>query len=277
MSGGGLAWSTLWILGMNRLLKTVWTASRSFMKDSVDFLYPPCCPWCGCFQNQVSPQKTHGGFCTDCCQRIAPHLPDRCDRCSAPVGPYLVTTEGCFDCKAGVRRYERTFSLGTYQGDLKRLIQRCKRGSRSLAVAAAGLLMEQTQAQLRQESFHLILPVPHHWFDRVCRRDSVADILAEEFSRHLGIPTDRQILFKSKWTRPQQGKTAAQRRSSLKAAFSVNRFAKLTGLRVLLTDDVLTSGTTANRSIQVLQQAGVQSVHVAVLARTLLSGHKGIP
>ncbi|HWL07105.1 MAG TPA: double zinc ribbon domain-containing protein [Planctomicrobium sp.] len=237
-------------------------------QGGLDFIFPPACRWC----DKIVGSDRRGAMLCDACQTaIAPRLENRCLRCSAPAGPYQKTDHGCPHCRPHPRLFEETVSLGQFHGELERLCYRCKRArSRPLAAACAQLLFEREQERLRSWNIDLIVPVPHFWIDRVWQENTVSNTLAEELSRFLMVSTDRHILFKLKWTQKQQGKTATVRRQNLKDAFRVHPKARLSGLRLLVTDDVLTSGTTANRVASVLLEAGAKSVSVAVLARTIL-------
>ncbi len=239
----------------------------SYCREALGFLYPLCCPWCGCVLKDGV--QTH--LCENCQQKIAPLHANRCRRCSATVGPFVNTDNGCSHCSSDRLHFESVISLGNYDGELKKVCLRCKQVSlRPLVSACGSLLFEREKSTIESWKVDLVIPVPHHWTDRLRQQDPVANTLADELARIIGVPTDRHLLFKRKRTEKQQGKSATDRRRNLQGAFCVHPRARLSGLRVLLTDDVLTSGTTASRVTRVLVEAGVKTVFVAVLARTLL-------
>ncbi len=241
--------------------------AQRLTSDVADFLYPPACLNCG---GDIAAGKTRS-FCQDCFQKISVPLQNRCERCSAPVGPHVNTASGCLHCKSVNPQYRQTISIGVYEETLKQVCRRCKtRHRRPLTAACSRLLLEQHHATLRDWDVHLVLPVPHHWTDRLRFVDQPAETIAEEFARFLMVPADRHILFKVRRTRKQHELTASARRNNLRGAFQVNSSARLKGLRILITDDVMTTGTTANRLTRLLLDAGAEAVYVAVLARVLL-------
>ncbi|SFI27138.1 ComF family protein [Planctomicrobium piriforme] len=247
------------------MLLRQWTGR--LCRDAMDFLYPIGCLWCG--QQLSRADGSAGDLCTKCRITIAPHLGNCCQRCSAAVGPYIKTDEGCVHCQRDRLHFERAISLGSYEGELRRACLRCKQpGQRPLTTALTMELCQREQNLLKDWQIDLVVPVPHHWTDRVRIADHAADAVSDQISRFLMVPVDRHILAKQKRTPKQHELTATQRRNNLRGAFQVNRSARLSGVRVLLTDDVLTTATTANRATRMLLDAGASSVHVAVLARS---------
>jgi ComF family protein len=118
----------------------------------------------------------------------------------------------------------------------------------------------------REKRFDLIVPLPLHWWKRWQRGFNQTDLLASEIARRWNVPV-RRIVRRRKRTTPQAGLTNAQRRLNVRAAFAVSR-TRLDGLRVLLVDDVLTTGATAGACARALKQAGAAHVTLLALART---------
>lgn len=234
---------------------------------AIDFIYPRCCCWCRCLlPDQTSRQDR---FCLACMRIVAPEITDRCQRCSAPVGPHLETSRGCLHCKRQTRRYRDAISLGPYADELRHACLICKRSRHStLASALSDLLCSRHGDLMRNWKCDVVMPVPHHWFDRILR-DHPASIMAERISRNLHLPLERQTLRKVRRTRKQQELSASAREGNLKKAFRVTWKSHLKGKRILLVDDVLTTGITADRCTRVLMDAGATEVHVAVLARSI--------
>ncbi len=132
----------------------------------------------------------------------------------------------------------------------------------------AQLLSERIAAEM-SSPYDLAVGVPHHWSQRLGRRADSAELLADVISRQLRIPCDRFLLVKSRRTARQATLTPAQRRKNLRAAFRLRDRKHVAGKRILLIDDVLTTGTTANRIAKLLRESGAESIIVAVLARGL--------
>jgi len=246
-------------------LASGWTLAR--FQSGLDFIYPKSCHWCHELLPEQASQTER--FCQRCRQDLAPHFPHRCQRCSAPVGPYLDTSNGCIHCQREKGRFSTIASLGPYQNALRLACLKGKqRGQTSLANALTELLCQQHAEQIRSWGADLVVPVPHHWRDRL-RSDHASVAVAESLGRFLKVPVARHILRKVRKTRKQQKLPASARKDNLKAAFQVARSVRLEGKTILLADDILTTGITADRCASVLLNAGAARVDVAVLARAI--------
>src|SRR3954447_6260211 len=90
---------------------------RRSLRDVADFLYPPTCALCRRSSEAIDTLPL--SLCDDCRAGVAPTLPNRCHRCSAPVGPYVDTKRGCIHCQNDRFAFERVASLGIYDGLLR--------------------------------------------------------------------------------------------------------------------------------------------------------------
>ncbi|MEX1096485.1 MAG: phosphoribosyltransferase family protein, partial [Planctomycetales bacterium] len=113
-----------------------------------------------------------------------------------------------------------------------------------------------------------VVPVPHHWTDRLRGRPNAAETVALVLARRLRVEFAGSILCKTRRTPAQASLTPAQRRTNLRRAFRA-RGRIPAGITVLLVDDILTTGTTAHEAARHLRSAGAERVLVAVLARGL--------
>jgi ComF family protein len=111
-----------------------------------------------------------------------------------------------------------------------------------------------------------VVPVPLHWRRRLSRRYNQSDALAQRIARRLGVPCASGHLRRVQATPFQTRQTPAQRRENLRKVFRA--YGRLDGKRVLLVDDVLTTGSTASEAAKVLKKQGAARVIVAVLARS---------
>lgn len=239
----------------------------SLLKAGIDFLYPPACLWCKCLL--PSRWTLAPGLCSTCLDRVAPEVKNRCQRCSAPIGPHLQSQKGCIHCSRDQRRYERVISLGAYEGELRRACLSCKhRYEPSLTIALVRLLVERSRPFFDEFQPDIVLPVPHHWVDRF-RSSHVANTIAERLGHELGIRCRLTTLRKIRWTPKQQGLPASRRLKNVRGAFRARHSRSIAGKRVLLADDVLTTGSTADQCAAALLEAGASQVCVAVLARSI--------
>lgn len=243
-----------------------------FTRAGIDFLYPPVCPLC---QQEVSPTEARfrGGFCTTCREGLARRQGGTCLRCGGTIGPYLDPTAGCSYCKDEKYVFERVIRLGVYEDLLQSACLRGKHaGSESLLRGLASLLWDMESQAFLESQIDLVIPVPVFWQQRIFRSHDTTETLGLVWSRQLKRPLARHILKKSRRTESQATLGPHERRHNLRNAFAVRRPARLKGACVLLVDDVMTTGATANESAKVLKKAGAERVVVAVLARGL--GHR---
>ena len=170
------------------------------------------------------------------------------------------------DCRVSTRCIRTDPDAGT----LRQLVHLFKYGGVRPQAGAFGRLMEQ--ALPRETTFDVIVPMPLHWFKKWQRGFNQSDILAREIGKKWNVPV-RSVIRRKKATRPQAGLTNAKRRANMQGAFQIAgkkamRGKPLAGMRVLLVDDVVTTGATASACARVLKRAGAPHVALLALART---------
>lgn len=197
----------------------------------------------------------HAWLCEACAENW-PALPGACcPRCACPLD-----ARGCPDCEIGEWAFEATFADALYRGVARQAIAALKyRGTRALAP----LLAARLAARLPEEAW-LVVPVPIARARRRTRGYNQAALLARALARR------RRWRYADVLQRraadPQQTLGRAARLANLDGAFNCRR--ALDGARVLLVDDVMTSGATAHHAAVALRRAGAARVAVAVVART---------
>lgn len=239
--------------------------TTTFAGHVVDFLFPPQCPVCG---NETDREGAVETLCRACVAALGPVAADRCRRCSAPVGPHLDTSAGCVHCSGDVYSFERAMSLGTYRDWLRTAVLSAKQsGGGPAAAALARVFCNREESELRRLGIDLIVPVPHHWWDRTTRAHLAPVTLSRIIANRLRIRWRGGTLRKVRHTPKQVDLTPTDRRRNLRGAFRVARRSRLAGRTILLVDDVLTTGTTAHCATRALKQAGAEPVYVAAMAR----------
>ena len=206
--------------------------------------------------------------CGDCLQSGHPFTGLECDKCGlflqAPA--LLHGTLNCGLCRRGAFVFEQARSFGWYDGTLRLLIQCLKYdGFRPLA-KPLGRHLANSAGRLREKSFDLILPVPLHRKRQHMRGFNQAALLGARLSKILGIPMGDDCV-RVRDTPPQTGLRAAERRKNVAGAFHVPSPERVKSRRMLLVDDVLTTGATVNSCAQSLLEAGAEAVGVVTLAR----------
>ncbi len=189
-----------------------------------------------------------------------------CVSCRTPFqNGFPLDEEGrCALCRNGLRGFDAAYSFGAYDGTLRKLIHLFKyQGIRTLAHPLANLLAD---ALPRDQRFDIIVPVPLHWRRRWTRGFNQSELLAGRLSRRTGIPV-RGALGRARATATQAGLSNTMRRRNVTAAFRCRRPEQVRGKRILLVDDVMTTGSTAAACALALKRAGAASVALLTVAR----------
>jgi predicted amidophosphoribosyltransferase len=143
--------------------------------------------------------------------------------------------------------------------------------SEEMVAALADLLWQREEEALRAARADLVIPVPHHWRENMAASPHAPETLAAVLSRRLRVDLATHILAKARRTDKQSELPSSRRRTNLKGAFHVPRrfHSDLDRRRILLVDDVLTTGTTADEATKALLAGSASSVAVTVIARAL--------
>jgi ComF family protein len=230
----------------------------------LDLVYPPTCIACQAATGEAQ------ALCARCWAGIRFIERPYCERLGTPFpvdyGGPLLSPAAIADPPV----FLRARAVAHYDDTARDLVHRLKYGDRTELALALGTHMARAGAELLAEA-HLIVPVPLHRFRLWRRRFNQAMALSAVVARHAGVPCDPFLLARVKATRQQVGLTRAQRQENLQGAFRVPLDAKprLLGRRVLLVDDVLTTGSTANAAARALLRAGAAQVDVLAFARVV--------
>lgn len=246
-------------------LKSRLTAIPFRLTRIADLAYPPCCLACKAAVDAA------GSLCPSCW--VAMPFIERpfCERLGTPfaqdLGPGLLSPAATSDPPV----FARARAVTTYdEGPARQLVQRLKYADRLDLAPAMARWMARAGAELTAES-DLVIPVPLHRFRLWSRRFNQAALLAHGVARQAGLPYAPLALRRVKRTRPQVGLTRDARAANVQGAFKVPPDAapQLAGARILLIDDVLTSGATLNAASRVLLRAGAARVDVLTFARVV--------
>jgi ComF family protein len=230
----------------------------------LNLLFPPRC---ACCEADLPAHHDDLLLCEDCRVLLGPKLWPCCPRCGAagipPGGP-----GGCRSCRKTPLKFDAAIPLGSYNDQLRRVVLRMKRPSHdSLSVAIGRLLVLRRGQQLAELRTNLVVPIPMYWARRLKRGTNSAEILAEAVGRSLGVPVGRRVLSRCRNTLSQDGLSPVQRFRNVRGAFRVRGGRHLEGIRVLLVDDILTTGATCSEAAATLKRAGAAAVAATVVAR----------
>ncbi len=231
-------------------------------KSVADTLLPRSCQGCG----EVL-EINDRGLCVLCWGGLREAIGngEYCPRCGSVVGEFTQAKGGCNKCRDLRPRYERLARVGLYRGPLGGMIRKLKfsRGTDSARLLGE-LLWGAVQAVQWPMEFELISWVPLHWWRRWCRGYDQAELLARKVGDLSGQGTYR-LLRRVRWTAPQTHLSRRDRRDNVRGAFALRPGVHVRDRKILLVDDVLTTGATANEAAGVLRKAGAE-VRVAVVA-----------
>jgi ComF family protein len=239
-------------------------AGQGALKSLLGLLYPPTCIAC-----QAATGEPHS-LCAACWSGVRFIERPFCERLGTPfavdLGQPLLSPAAIADPPV----FGRARAVAEYDGTASLLVHRPKYNDRLELAPALGTMMARGGAELLAEA-DVIVPVPLHRWRLWRRRFNQAMALAKAISAHSGVPCDPFLLARVKHTRRQVGLSKAQRQENLQGAFRVPAEvkARLEGKRVLLIDDVLTTGSTANAASRALLRSGAASVDVLAFARVV--------
>ncbi|GIX15941.1 MAG: phosphoribosyltransferase [Rhodothalassiaceae bacterium] len=233
-------------------------------------LLPATCPGCGAVV------ADGGALCAACWSALAFLVPPLCARCALP----LPQTAGdaaaapvCAGCRADPPPFARAHAAVRYDDASRALVLRLKHGDGSeLAPVLAGLMLQARAGDGPPPD--VVAAVPLHPLRRIRRRYNQAGLVAAAIAQRLRRPYLPLVVRRRRATRSQGGLSASQRRRNVAGAFDADR-ALLAGRRVLLVDDVMTTGATLRAAARACLKAGAAEVEVLVFARALPPGTGG--
>ncbi len=236
-------------------------------RQAVRFIIPADCIGCGLpLRDDPIPF-----FCRRCWNRIVPTTGPACSRCDLPFASPAATSRTpdhqCQTCLERPPAYERAWTLYPYLPPLQDAICSFKyRGKVALAKPLAALMAGALPAGLDAD---LIVPVPLHPARLRAREFNQSLLLADHLGRLLSRPVSATRLIRILATDPQTTLTRPERLRNLRQAFGVRQPEALAGRRILLVDDVFTTGATLNECAKTLLKSGAASVCALTLARTM--------
>lgn len=236
---------------------------RPFFAAALDFLFPPLCHLCRDF----IPKASTLHICPACRERLLPVASPLCVVCGIPfVG--AGDDHRCSNCITSHHHFEAARSALVYEGACRDLIHTFKyRNKTYLRRPLALLAIEHLSEFVCLRRPDLIVPVPLHCKRLRSRGFNQAVLLGEIFSTHWKIPLERHNLRRIRWTEPQINLSAGDRRANVKDAFTVQHPEQVNGRRLLLVDDVMTTGSTVEECAKVLKGAGAVDVSIVTVAR----------
>jgi len=255
------------------------------LRGTLDLLFPPRCAFCGLDLEDAARRAADADsppaaaaipgepaaagslpVCRGCLRSLSADRP-RCPQCGEPAGSHGAgqhASSACRRCRRSGPVCDGLVVLGAYSDELRSLVLRTKRPpGEPIAVALATLLASRHADRLGGWGIDCVVPVPLHWSRRLLRGTSSADEIARGLAAALHRPR-RHLLRRIRATRMQNELPVADRRGNVRGAFRCRAAA---GRRILLVDDVMTTGATLAACREAALSAGAAAVYAAVVAR----------
>jgi ComF family protein len=225
-------------------------------------VYPPLCALC---ETEIAMGSR---LCTDCLAQLAP---DNycCQRCAMPL-PSVLPNNDCIHCRKAGWRFSRVVALGHYRGRLKEAVivsKKMKADSLRYALAEQLALKIRRCLPCLEQQNPLFVPVPNHWTRALSGAAPTAFHLASLLARHTGWPVKTNIVRRIRKTGKQGMLSITERKQNMRGAFEKIGAESLSGRHVLIVDDVLTSGATANELARQVHRCNPADITVVVVAR----------
>jgi ComF family protein len=237
---------------------------QGWVNAALALVYPETCQLCG--QARAAPAQ--GFVCADCQAQARFIEPPFCERCGRPFQGNVSGPFDCSDCLGAEWAFRTARSAVVARDSVLDVIHRYKYG-RALWFEPflAGLLINRAAPDLTAQSWDALVPVPLHPARQRQREFNQAERLARRLSQATRIPVNGRLLRRVAPTRSQTLLTRRERLANVRAAFAMRPGACLEGRRLVLIDDVMTTGATTGACAAVLRAAGAAEVCVWTVAR----------
>ncbi len=230
----------------------------------IDTLLPPRCLKCGKILGDAN------GLCADCFNEITFISKPYCEHCGLPLASENTIGKFCGNCLRNPKSVFRMCrSAVAYDEHSKPLILNFKFNDRTENAAFLAKWLRLGGKDIFAQQVDVIVPVPLHYTRLIKRRYNQSVLLARELSKLVGIPCDCRSVVRHRKTKPQVEFSGHERIRNVKNAFSVKYPENLKGKRVVLIDDVMTTGSTLKECAKVILQAGAKSVDTLTVARVI--------
>lgn len=237
---------------------------KLFIKATLDFIFPPLCHICRSF----IPDADDIHICPACRDQLPLVVSPICTVCGIPFNS-AGGDHTCGKCQTHPPHFDLARAHLLYEQSARELIHQFKYSYKThLRRPLALLALEGMADVIMSQKPEIIIPVPLHRSRLRSRGFNQSILLGKMFSSRLSLPMLADGLIRTRQTEPQIDLSAEERRHNVKGAFAVKKAESISGKRILLLDDVMTTGSTVTECAQVLKKAGAVSVTVVTIART---------
>ena len=229
-------------------------------------IFPRRCVLCG--ENLLADALPE--VCGDCKQKLHINDSSSCTLCGQSIDGSLVDAGivKCGHCRIKEPPLEATLFGLRYEGAARELIHKFKFcGRENLAVSIAHLLCARLHRSVEMDSIDMVVPVPLHFTRLYSRGYNQSYLLAREVASVFSLPLDAAAIFRRRKTEAQWSQTRAERFKNMKNAFGIRKASTISGKRLLLVDDIMTTGATMFEAAKHLKKSGAAAVVAALAAR----------
>ncbi len=229
----------------------------------VSLFIPYKCPGCGTAGEHF--------ICPECDKKIKRIAEPYCKRCGRPLPPGVRETADCRECREAKMKFDVCRSVFQYQPPVDELVRKFKfsrnfAAGRRLMDGACEIALSDPEYFAGFDASAGIVPVPLHPFRYIRRGFNQSEYFSEGFSRMWSVEI-MPCLIRRRHTRPQSLLPLKERAKNVRGAFSVRKNTALSGKRIILVDDVMTTGATIRECSRILKEAGAGEVYVLTIAR----------
>ncbi len=236
---------------------------KIILKKALNLIYPLNCVICKKSLNFDDSSY----LCPNCHHKIIKNKPPFCIKCGCSLGKKRTASDYiCLGCQNKQFYFERVWTVNRYMGIIRQLIHLFKYHRQQYLTRILGKLMvDFIKVNLNYQTVDVLVPVPLHIHKLRQREFNQSNLLAKEINQQISIPIDNSLI-RIKRTSSQTGLSEQERFRNIAGAFKIKKGKEIAQKSVLLVDDVLTSGATANECARVLKQGGAKRVEILALA-----------
>jgi ComF family protein len=240
--------------------------ARSVFAGLIDLAFPPSCMTC----SAPLPEGEGPHLCPDCAVGIGFIASPLCVRCGIPFSGAAGEDHLCGECIDREPPFTLARAVGRYEGTLLEAIHQFKyRGKVAVGEMLAEMMACHTYPAFSPAEYSLVIPVPLHTRRLRQRMFNQSVVLARRVAKRHGLSLDVTALRRSIFTEPQVNLGREERTKNVRGAFVLTAPARIEGKRIILVDDVYTTGSTIRECCRVLVNGGAAEVAVLTLARAV--------
>ena len=234
-----------------------------YYQDFLDLLFPPVCPLCNeHWINDDDNISSMDEFCQNCVQKLKCEYENFCLKCGLPIGKE-VNSPDCKTCRGRTIHYDHLLFVNEYKTYIGELVVNFKYGKDKLLAHFLGKMISK-KIKDKYSDVEVVVPVPMFWLKKLKRGFNQAEMLGLEIAHDLHKPLITNILKRSKIGANQAGQSRTTRYKGVNDLYFVNEVVPFK--KVLLIDDVVTTGSTLSECAKLLKASGVERVYCAAIA-----------